>query len=225
MPVFRGGKIPQKKRGLLGKEISRYWKGKRQYGEAENWCVKNTPFKKIKGIFPAIFMPVNGKPSFIEETAQAKGKPAVVLDWGCENGRTGKELAREYGDKVRVYGYSKDSYPSWAKAGGVKFIHATKEDLPRYLKNGSVDLIYSYFGLDHLSEKEGGLAQHLQQLVPKLSVGGKIALNLTDISLSLNERIMDEIQGAVVQSGAVMERENIVSQGSVLHIVYITRKK
>ncbi len=179
MPVYRGGKgamkLPKEKRRLLRKEVSRVG-GRRVYSRRQNWAVKNTPLKEIKNFFPYIFSPVRKRASFIEGRFREKGKPVVVLDWGCGKGRAAGELKKELGETVQVYGFSKDSYPEWRGAQGVKFIHATKDDLLRYLKDGSVDLIYSMLGLEYLAhEKE--LIPHIAQLLPKLSKGGKIVFS------------------------------------------------
>ncbi|MFH1234211.1 MAG: methyltransferase domain-containing protein [Candidatus Diapherotrites archaeon] len=173
MPVFRKGRISAAKAKLLRKEVVRAG-GKRVYRKRKKWPIKDTPFKKIKQQFPLVFCPLGERGTFIDERVRETGRPAIVVDWGCGKGRAAGELAKEYGDKARVYGYSKDSYPEWRDIDGVKFIHSTKEDLLRYLKDGSVDLIYSYIGLEYLFATLDICPPHIEQLLSKLSEGGKI---------------------------------------------------
>ena len=104
----------------------------------------------------------------------------MILDWGCGNARAASEFAKKYGEKAKVYGYSKDSYKEWEKIDNVKIIQETKEDLFRYLKPNSVDLIYSYLGLRHVpgvltGGKKG--REYLDALLEKVSPGGKIVFS------------------------------------------------
>lgn len=205
MPIFRKGRISKKQEALLGKEIHREY-GPRQYKERAPWLIEETPFAKIKQIFAPIFLPIGGGKSFIDEMFEIKGnKPVVVLDWGCGGGRTAGEVAKEFGEKVKVYGFANESYRQWAEIPNVKFIHATKEDLPRYLKNGSVDLIYSHAGLSNLVER-GELAKHLSDLMPKLPKGGKIVFTLSTTSFN----VVGEVQKALAGKASVAVIGNLL---------------
>jgi SAM-dependent methyltransferase len=173
MPVFRKGRLGWRRKEALDREIVRS-AGKRAYRERQTYEFTDTPFGVIKQRFSQTFCRGSGH-DFIENRFRETGRPQVVLEWGCGEGKATGTLAKEYEGLAKVYGYSKDSYPGWTKTPGVKFIHETKERLLRYLKDGTVDLIYSYSGLEHLTLAAGRpLASYIKQLVPKLSNGGRL---------------------------------------------------
>ncbi|MFH1234449.1 MAG: class I SAM-dependent methyltransferase [Candidatus Diapherotrites archaeon] len=106
-------------------------------------------------------------------------RPAVVLEWGCGKGTTAEEIAKKFGQRVRVYGFSDTAYKEWGNSQNVKYIHGIAQDLPRYVKNGSVDLIYSSIGLLHLPPK--AFQSNLAQLLSKLAAGGKIVTDIGNL--------------------------------------------
>lgn len=182
MPIFRKrNKLheraePQKE--FLEKEVREtYNNGKKikEYAERQHWIVERSPLDTITFTIPWL-------DSFIKKTFKKKGKPVVVLDWGCGNGNAINELAEKCGEMVHAYGYSKDSYKEWVNSDKVKFIHATKEKLPRYLKNNSVDLIYSHIGIGHTFISYWGeidqQVAYIKKIVPKLSKGGRLVFDL-----------------------------------------------
>jgi len=178
MPVFRKGRITPAQERLLEKKIVRAKGKKRKFWKREKWGAERTFFERLKLLFPSIFRPFIGE-NFIDRRFRETGRQQVVLDWGCAKGRTIGELASELGDKVHAYGFSRDSYRQWKDVDGVKFIHSTKEDLLRYLKDGSVDLTFSFSAIENLFEIElnsksrKGIS-YIQKLVPKLAKGGRI---------------------------------------------------
>lgn len=138
-------------------------------------------FSTIAETFPRVFG--QGEDDFISQRFLEKRKPVVVLDWGCGTGLAASEIAKKYEGKARVYGFSKDSYKEWGGIQNVKLIHATAEDLLRYLKDNSVDLIYSYIGMAHYpiaAFDPEALPNYLEKLGRKVSSGGKIVLTIGD---------------------------------------------
>lgn len=109
------------------------------------------------------------------DRAQKKGHPTVALDWGCENGRAIRELARELGSEIRGYGYGRENYSEWNEDPHVSFIQESKEKMLRYFKDGGVDIIFSHSGL-HQIRKENplDLPRYLKKLTRKLAPGGLI---------------------------------------------------
>ncbi|MBI2529574.1 MAG: methyltransferase domain-containing protein [Candidatus Diapherotrites archaeon] len=97
------------------------------------------------------------------------GQRPNVLDWGCGNGRAIKRLGRKFNGRINAYGYSDMLYKGWQKEKNVKYIHATKEDMLRYFKNSSLDIIYSHIGLFYL---DTDVVKYTGMLLPKLKVGG-----------------------------------------------------
>lgn len=183
MPVFgkaskARSRTREKRRQFIEKAIYRERGSKRRYyGERVKWGVENSSMEKIETMLPLIFEEGN----FIEERFRQKKKPVVVLDWGCGNGLAIKQFAKKYGKKIRAYGFAKDSYKEWLKTRSVKFIHATANDLLRYLKDDSVDLVYSYLGLRFMfgttskSAMQKGIS-YTKKLLKKIKPGGKIVL-------------------------------------------------
>lgn len=172
MPVFgkgrKGKKIREK---FLGKEVISA--PKRVFWFKQIWSTENTSLEVIRTFFPLVLG--RGKKDFVSKCFSETGKPTRVLDWGCGNGSAAEQLAKEYGKKALVYGYSKDSYNEWRYLKRAKIIHATKEDLFRYLKKiGPLDLVYSYNGLKHLHYDA---VFYIKQLLSFVRQGGKIVLN------------------------------------------------
>ena len=216
MPIFGKGRAGRETKIFLEKKVYRQ-AGKRRYRKRKKWKMEGTSFNWVAEIgFPRIFSSFLGERNFIEMRFREKGRPLVVLDWGCGNGRAIKGLAEKYKGKVYAYGYSGDSYKEWKGNQKVKFIHTTKEDLLRYLKDSSVDLIYSHLGLDHLfgnrlSAKTQEAIDYIAKLVPKLSKGGIACFG---IGILAEDKIIVALQHALG------ERATVVRASSE---VYITR--
>lgn len=178
MPVFGKGRKNRERVQFIGKETVRAESGKRAYLKKAFYAFTKTSAFSIKNQFSPLFE----KNGFIMERFMGKRKPVVVLDWGCGKARAIEKIASQYKGTINAYGFSKDSYGQWSKIKNVKLIHATKEDLLRYLKNDSVDVIYSWLGLDYLFPLEKKPAfqegtQYIKKLLQKVSKGGKIAFN------------------------------------------------
>ncbi|MDO8625491.1 MAG: class I SAM-dependent methyltransferase [Candidatus Diapherotrites archaeon] len=106
-------------------------------------------------------------------------RPVVVLDWGCGRGDAITEIGSTFGESVKAIGFGKDIYPEWNHNPNATFIAATKEDLFRYLKNGSVDLIYSSIGLKHILFPPADAVQYIGRLCEKLAPGGALVFDWT----------------------------------------------
>ena len=96
----------------------------------------------------------------------------VVLDWGCYDGLSAKQLARD--SRLSVFGFSRDAHPSMLSPGNAVFLNTEKPHLVRYLKKHKIklDLIYSRMGLSYLTEDE--LVSHLIELKDCVNIGGKV---------------------------------------------------
>lgn len=91
---------------------------------------------------------------FISKKLREKKSPygvskVVVVDWGCGNGTALQDLQRKFGDSVSLFGISVDSYAEWKEPGAITFLQRNAKNSWRYFKPGSVDLMYSHFGLIH----------------------------------------------------------------------------
>jgi hypothetical protein len=100
---------------------------------------------------------------------RAQESAPTIVDWGCGKGVAITQLSDKF-PKARCYGYSREFHPQWTKNDSVKFIHAPSGELARYLKDGSVDLIYSYLGMGHMKDEEQ--TTEIEKLIPKLKHGG-----------------------------------------------------
>ena len=99
--------------------------------------------------------------------------PPVILDWGCGRGTALTEIAKLFPES-RCYGFSAEFYDDWRSNESATFIHAVREDLPRYLKDNSVAVIFSHVGMTRLGNDE--FLDELDKILPKLKRGGKMFL-------------------------------------------------
>jgi len=187
---------------LLTKRLENPLMGKGCSQKKDWYLFTRGSIRTLRQWFPKIFE----RNDFIKQRVEETGRPAVVLDWGCGRGRGISGLAKKYGPNIKAYGFSKDSYKKWLKIDDVKFIHATAEDLFRYLKNDSVDLIYSRLGLSHLfpstAKSKHDLeiieygTQYIEKLLKKVRKGGKIAFMSTEppaeIKSALEQTLKDK---------------------------------
>jgi hypothetical protein len=137
--------------------------GKRMLGDVFAWGSKSTSVDdaELKGF------PLSHTVRYI--LGKTGVEEPVIIDWGCGRGTTVTELSGRF-PKARCYGYSREYHPQWAGNESVKFIHAPSGELARYLKDESVDLIYSYLGMGHMRGQEQ--AAEIGKLIPKLKRGG-----------------------------------------------------
>lgn len=121
------------------------------------------------------------------------GEPAVILEWGCRSGQAINYLTQQYGNRVQAYGYSIKSHPEWEHNKRVKFIWNDPFRMLRYFKKGSVDLIYSRFGLfqffpqmhgtreqDPVTVSPPQVINYIHRLGQRLKVGGVLVTHVND---------------------------------------------
>ncbi|MCX6802763.1 MAG: class I SAM-dependent methyltransferase [Candidatus Diapherotrites archaeon] len=161
-------------------QIARKWRGKpgetrkvRAYVCQDAWGPENNSLQAINQS-----LHYSLSKSIRKRITEIRPRPVVVLDWGCGRGVATEEIAKKFGRAVRVYGFADIAHDEWAKSRNVKYIHGVAEDLSRYLKNGSVDLLYSHTGLWHLSNE---FPANLAKLLPKLAVGGKLVTDIGNL--------------------------------------------
>ncbi|MBN2067052.1 MAG: methyltransferase domain-containing protein [Candidatus Diapherotrites archaeon] len=212
MPVFGKGRKNRERPKFLNKTVIAKSKSGRLFSSQVYEGFTSNSFKTVKIMFPLVFWPLGlkSKTDFLKDRFAEKGKPLVVLDWGCGKGSAVSGLARNYGRKVKAYGFSRTSYGNWSKIKNAKLIHSTKESLLRYLKDGSVDLIYSHLGLVNIwvDPKDG--VNYTKKLCKKLAKGGKLAF------------FLPEVKGTVQTLQKALGREfDVVEQ---CRAIYITRK-
>lgn len=172
MPVFGKGRASAKRQSSLRSYVGReaFEKSNQvHYGPKDRFLLEGSSLRKVRGYFRGLF----GDNDFIQQRYAQSGKPVVVLDWGCGQGQAIEEVGKHFGERVRAYGFSKDSHKEWKRATHAKLILNTADRMLRYFKPGSIDLIYSHFGLYHYHP-----APYLVKLVTRLKPGGKIVFNL-----------------------------------------------
>lgn len=182
MPLF--GRVRKVRTKFLDREIFRVANSRRQYGDVENWGRLETSSREVMDNFPLVF----GQHDFIKRRFIEIGRPVVILDWGCGKGTAIEQFAKMYGQQIKAFGYSKDSYADWKNVQNAKIVHATKEDLLRYFKDRSIDFIYSYSALSHLFPEAGNHAasisqavDYLRALLVKVSPCGKVCFELPSL--------------------------------------------
>ncbi|MDO8627983.1 MAG: hypothetical protein Q7K42_05950 [Candidatus Diapherotrites archaeon] len=75
--------------------------------------------------------------------------------------------------KARCFGFGDLYFPEWEEQRNTTFIHAPGEDFSRYFKNGSIDFMYSYCGLEHLNLGEK-VQEYYCMLANKLALEGEL---------------------------------------------------
>lgn len=115
-------------------------------------------------------------PAFVSmRRKQNPNQKIRILDWGCGTGQAAHEIAQSFGGACDVIGYSKDHYNEWTKRNGVRFIQATAEQLPRYIRKETVDLIFSDMGLMHVNPID--YPNRIPELLQMLRQGGILVFN------------------------------------------------
>ena len=106
----------------------------------------------------------------------------MVIDWGCGDGRAIQTLAKQsqrIGIKnVRFVGFSNLYFPRWKFAQNVEFIFDDMRNLHKYLGKKSVAVIFSHFGLYHVSSD--AISKHLNELAPYILNEGLVVTNVTE---------------------------------------------
>jgi len=168
MPVYGKGRGCRAKKNMKMIDHALIAGAKRRFRpEKHFWPYEETSLKCVERNFG---FSLTGE--IARRCGNAKSQ-VTVLDWGCGKGTAATELAQFGGKNVKVYGCSDVSYEEWLKNDKVKFIHETAEDTLRYFKDGSLDIIYSYYGLWHLEKSP---VPYIGRLAQKLKKGGKIII-------------------------------------------------
>lgn len=111
-------------------------------------------------------------------------KELVIIDWGCGMGQAINTLAdqarRAEVKNVKFVGYSNMYFPQWSVTRNVEFIFDEMDNLPKYLDNNSVALIFSHFGLYHVQGLK--FLEHLRNLSTKMVTGGMIVTNTCQVN-------------------------------------------
>jgi trans-aconitate methyltransferase len=228
MPVFGKGRKRRERTEFLETEVyrapaeSKHF-SRRLYRAREKWNFEETSYKTIEKKFFRIFE----KPSFIETRfAQAKS-PVAIVDWGCGNGRAISELAKKFGKKIAAYGFSKDSFKEWRGISNAKLVQATQEDILRYLKDNSVDLLFSNWGLHHFFWERNALLQkekirqgafYVKRLFQKIRPEGIIAF---DIPNRIAWQAKNELEKLLRRKAKIIvDKDSAAREGrSILYIV------
>lgn len=144
---------------------------------------------------------------FINERRRSMpGKRIAILDWGCGDGSSLKQLSeflQEQGiDDVDLLGFSEDFYEEWRSApSNITFLFGQEYDLKELLKGREIDLITSFYGISHLMSLDSGkllLPEYIQYLGDLLSEAGEMWLDKLsrpkmDRKMPLWLRDMDEV--------------------------------
>ncbi|MDO8538629.1 MAG: class I SAM-dependent methyltransferase [archaeon] len=98
-------------------------------------------------------------------------KNPIIVDWGCGKGTALWHLSALF-PNAKYFGLSDIRYIEWNKKEAINFIQAVEQDFSRYFKDGTIDLLYSNWGLENLPPQQ--TKKIINKLVPKLKIGGKI---------------------------------------------------
>jgi trans-aconitate methyltransferase len=199
MPVFGKGRSRRTREEFLEQEVTRISNSApRQYLSQIGWTHEQTSLLKVEQY---LVFPIR---RFVSARFRRLKRPIVVLDWGCGTGESIRALQKGSGKKIRTYGFAKESHQEWTNDPNTKYIHSTAEDLLRYVRKNSVDLIYSHLGMSHLPTYSNMLPsfEHLRLLAERLTVGGMLVWN----------------PGAVITRTTAQELENFLGKEWKLEI-------
>lgn len=133
--------------------------------------------------------------------------PATVLDWGCGAGETINELARKT-PGIMTYGYDHKHYRSWTRNPRVAFIQESPYRMLRFIKNRSMDLIYSNFGLIHFltTLDTPKMVDYIESLSQKLKTEGVMVMHYPSMNRIENQffkkMIRERLREMTVETGA-----------------------
>lgn len=217
MPIYRKGRTPsthpEHERSI------RRINGKRQLRHILPWTVESTPLEIVEKAL---------KYKIREKIGRLK-KP-VVVDWGCGKGVAAEAIAKTF-PNARVIGFSREFYRNWlaAKESGATFIHAEANDFKMYFKDDSIDIIYSFSGLDRLvmqrsennwditprkaADAEILVAYLRKQVIPKLKKGGILVMSL------LRDYRLPRARLNVLRALRRMAEIKISTSGKGIHLV------
>jgi hypothetical protein len=170
MPIFGGVKrqnrsTPHKNAHWLGKSIKRVGAMDKRFPiRAPHWRIGDS------------LQQVEGKISFrlgdyIRHLLK-KSESAVIVEWGCGNGKAIREICDRFGEKVDGYGTGDTAYHEWTQSPNARFIMETAEQSHRFfsIHRKKIDALYSSEGLSNLDT-----VQRLHVLInwiPLLKEGG-----------------------------------------------------
>ena len=159
-------------------------------------------FSGIHAVEASMDFPIR---EFIKNKYAAGNNKPVVVDWGCGSGCAIQQIARQI-PKAKCIGFSEKRYLEWNKHSDAEFIQAVEKDFFRYFKDNSIDFLFSHLGIEHLKNP----AEYVQKIIPKLKVGGTIAL-------------MPSLEEKIRLSGIIKgQRDNpFVQENSHIQIQYL----
>jgi hypothetical protein len=177
--------------------------GRRVIAGGHRWKIINTPLSELH--LPVVEA-VQGR------IAAGETEP-VVVEWGCGDGTAIEELAERF-PQARCYGYAREHYKKWDNSTSVKYIHAPTGELRRYLKDETVDVVYSRMAMGYLQRNPEVYHREIEGLIPKLKHGGSMILDKMSAEFdSLKQREDIELN----ESGTDFS-------GNIHHRVIIKRK-
>lgn len=182
MPVYGKGRTGKKNSATGLKIIRLPIKGKkikkRVFKRRSKWTEINNPLREINKTM-GINLIIETKNLF-----KQKKRKVVVVDWGCGTGKAITELAAKCQKEANCYGFAQDSYREWKESLSVKYIQAEAWDFPRYFKDNSIDLMFSFSAFE-LNEPtlhgpwpyigtDAYLVKYLEKIKSKFEIGGKL---------------------------------------------------
>ena len=178
MPIFGRGRRRNDLR-FTGTQIVRTGKVK-SYPRREFWNDEISTLSRVETEFGYSLTNFIRKRFARNNHSKGTAKPVVVLDWGCGAGIALHMLDEIFGRQVELYGFSKDHYAEWSgNSKNIAFIQETANNSPRFFKERSIDLIYSFFGINHLLGSQN-FYELLGQLLKKLSKKGRFVISRLD---------------------------------------------
>jgi hypothetical protein len=150
----------------------------------EGWSIITTPLWEVEDalgikILEQVVIMCNRYPN----------KQIVVIDWGCGMGQSINSVAEQskrLGLNARFIGFSNLYFPQWSMTRNVEYIFDDMKNLPKYFNKAEIGLIYSHFGLYHISGE--GISNHVNEMAPYMLTGGMI---VTNSSRTIHKSIMD----------------------------------
>ncbi len=147
-----------------------------------------------------------------------QGRKPLIVDWGCGKEIATEQLGKTLGDEARVIGFGDIMKKEWIQKESVEFIHGESSSFFRYFKDNSINILYSHYGIMHLT----GAEIYIKNMIKKIAPAGFLVTHLENKELRnfLTENVKN--YSPAIQNGLFVpgEREAVIN-GIRCHVKWL----